>query len=233
MLDKSGKKGFMPKMVGKMVFKALDKNGDGQLDNKELAGLLNLKGKKQEKQSQTNRYQAGYANDQAQIPPNYNHPGSSQHTTNPTPNSYTNPYSNSSNYSHVPQNMGFPDNHAPGYGAIPMPNSNQPYYPGPGHNSGIPMPNSNQSYYQGPIHNSGIPMHNSNQPYYQGPGHNSGIPMPNGNHQSYYPGPGQNSGMPLPGGYDQYGHQNNSYPGSDGAYYNQPQSSGYAPNNYY
>ena len=195
MLDKSGKKGFMPKMVGKMVFKALDKNGDGQLDNKELAGLLNLKGKKQEKQSQTNRYQAGYANDQAQIPPNYNHPGSSQHTTNPTPNSYTNPYSNSSNYSHVPQNMGFPDNHAPGYGAIPMPNSNQPYY--------------------------------------QGPGHNSGIPMPNGNHQSYYPGPGQNSGMPLPGGYDQYGHQNNSYPGSDGAYYNQPQGSGYAPNNYY
>lgn len=36
----TGKKGFIPKFASKIIFKALDKNGDGKLDGDEALGLF-------------------------------------------------------------------------------------------------------------------------------------------------------------------------------------------------
>jgi len=54
LLEKAGPKGkgFIPKLAGKLVFKALDKNGDGVLDGDEAFGLFKNLGAKKDQPDQ-------------------------------------------------------------------------------------------------------------------------------------------------------------------------------------
>ncbi len=52
-MEKAGPKGkgFIPKLVGNLIFKALDKNGDGVLDGDEAFGLFKNMGNKNQSES--------------------------------------------------------------------------------------------------------------------------------------------------------------------------------------
>jgi len=64
LLEKAGPKGkgFIPKLAGKLVFKALDKNGDGVLDGDEAFGLFKNLGAKKDQPDQRTTPEASNQN---------------------------------------------------------------------------------------------------------------------------------------------------------------------------
>jgi len=190
-----------------MVFKALDKNGDGVLNGNEVGGIFNKMGTKQKHQNpgdSTGSYNAYPSHGQQAQPlianqgypqPGYNQPGIHQGYPQP-------------GYSQPGIHQGYPQ---PGYNqpdhqqSYPQAGYNQPGihqgYPQPGYNQpgiqqGYPQPGYNQ-----PGIHQGYPQLGYNQPGIQ-QGYQGGYPSGPQDHYisdgPAYPTSGV-SGMPMPG----------------------------------